>query len=75
MQTVRFQDVMYVVTTEAFGTISVQNARTPRWVRARMCMYSGCTCAHNACPINRIFIVTYAHYMFVFLILILMMHS
>ena len=40
MQTVRFQDVMYVVTTEAFGTISVQNARTPRWVRARRCMYT-----------------------------------
>ena len=42
---------------------------------ACMCMYSGCTCACNACPINRICIVTYAHYMFVFLIFILMMHS
>ena len=42
---------------------------------ACMCMYSGCTCACNACQINRICIVTYAHYMFVFLIFILMMYS
>ena len=39
MQTVWLQDVMYLVITEAFVTISVQNARTPRWVCARRCMY------------------------------------
>ena len=38
--TIASYDVMYVVTTEAFFTISVHNARTPLWVCARRCMYT-----------------------------------